>query len=101
GTGMPEPQDELNQIYDIDPICDISCGARHLVMLAKCKTKLYVSGDNQLGQLGLKGTAQKRMATIVTLPFKKGESVRAVACGAAHTLVLLSSGMILSFGDNS
>lgn len=86
---MPETKDELNQIYDLDPICDISCGARHLVMLTSCKKKVYVCGDNQLSQLGIPNLNEvtvKRTATHLPLQLRDDELVKAIACGAAHTL---------------
>ena len=99
GTGDRDDREDLNQIFELDPVRQIGCGAKHLVMLSCCNTKMYVCGSNDMGQLGLNCTL-KTVPAVLKVPIKSGETIRAVACGYAHTLVLLSNGMILGFGDN-
>lgn len=101
GLGGPADNTDINQIYEIDKISEISCGANHLVLLSVNRKTVYVCGDNQFGQLGLSQEQIKvNRATSIALCFKPGESIKSIGCGAAHTLLLLTTGMIYAFGDN-
>ena len=91
----------INQICDIDKVCEISCGANHLAMLSIDHTKIYFCGDNRFGQLGVSTNVLKvDKPILLELPLKLNEIIKSISCGENHTLVLMSSGMIYSFGDN-
>ncbi|CAK9039718.1 Probable E3 ubiquitin-protein ligase HERC3 (HECT domain and RCC1-like domain-containing protein 3) (HECT-type E3 ubiquitin transferase HERC3), partial [Durusdinium trenchii] len=78
----------------------VSGGGSHSAILAG-KGKLFMCGDNRVGQLGLP-RAQLEQATLfqeVTQLSCCG--VRLVECGSKHTLCLTFDGLVVGFGANS
>lgn len=59
-------------------------------------TYLYAFGDNSYGQLGLGDTVQRDSPTNVTYV----SGIIQVSTFSTHTLVLITNGSVLSFGNN-
>ncbi|MCJ8730258.1 hypothetical protein PDJAM_G00182160 [Pangasius djambal] len=75
-------------------VSSISCGAAHTAVLTKAG-KVYTFGEGAHGQLGHNSTNNE------LLP-KKVEGIdgpaKQVTCGSHHTLVLMPSGILFTFG---
>lgn len=82
------------------PVSRISMGLRHTAIVTN-EHQLFVAGDNSQGQLGLASTKiqMAQYPTLVTCLAK--QHVLDVACGNAHTIVLLTNQEVLGFGLNS
>lgn len=74
----------------------VSTGTRHSCFVSS-SGDVFVSGDNQFGQLGLKGLPKSTVPRRVPL---EGIQVRSVACGAQHTIILCEDGSVLGTGSN-
>ena len=75
----------------------IACGYSHTaVILADGTVRTF--GRNQNAQLGLNDTTQRNTPVQV---FGISSSATAVACGDAHTTVLLADGTVRTFGRNT
>ncbi|KAK2852332.1 hypothetical protein Q7C36_007533 [Tachysurus vachellii] len=78
-------------------VSSISCGAAHTAVLTKVG-EVYTFGEGAHGQLGHNSTNNQ------LLP-KKVEAIDApakqVTCGSHHTLVLMPSGMLFTFGRDA
>ncbi|GAA6094634.1 probable E3 ubiquitin-protein ligase HERC6 isoform X2 [Tachysurus ichikawai] len=78
-------------------VSSISCGAAHTAVLTKVG-EVYTFGEGAHGQLGHNSTNNQ------LLP-KKVEGIDApakqVTCGSHHTLVLMPSGMLFTFGRDA
>ena len=57
--------------------------------------KLYGTGDNGNNQLGIGITTLQQMIN------QTGKTVKSVACGNSHTIVLMTDGTVYGTGDNS
>jgi alpha-tubulin suppressor-like RCC1 family protein len=79
-------------------------------MALTAKGKLYSWGNNKNGQLG-QGDAPEEVAKpacvllcgsgVVDQQFSYMPRIKEVACGAAHTLILTTHGVVMACGDNS
>jgi alpha-tubulin suppressor-like RCC1 family protein len=74
----------------------VSCGQAHTLAL-KSNGTLWAWGDNDNGQLGLGGTAERNSPTQV----EPGSTWKAVSCGQDFTLAIKSNGTLWAWGDNS
>uniref|UniRef100_A0A2K6FEP6 Protein RCC2 n=1 Tax=Propithecus coquereli TaxID=379532 RepID=A0A2K6FEP6_PROCO len=97
-------------MYNGQPITKMACGAE-FSMIMDCKGNLYSFGCPEYGQLGhnsdgkfIAGLVPRRVAIFIEKT-KDGQIlpvpnvvVRAVACGANHTLVLDSQKRVFSWG---
>ena len=73
-----------------------SSGPRHVVW-ATDSGRVYAMGEGSKGQLGTGTTARETDPTVV---LEEMGPVSSVACGDAHSMVLFSSGDLVSFGDS-
>ena len=62
--------------------------------------KVYASGDNTHGQLGIRGIANSNFFQPVS-GIPPLDKVVAISAGAAHSLVLLENGQVYASGDNT
>jgi hypothetical protein len=76
----------------------IACGDQHTVILLANGTVMTI-GRNNNGQLGINVTAGTRMTPVQV--FGISSSAVAIACGGAHTAVLLADGTVRMFGNNT
>ncbi len=74
-----------------------ACGLHHTVFLTG-DGKIFVCGNNENGQLGLKDTRSRYSPTL--LEECKDRFFTDVACGYYHTLVLTDHGETFAFGRN-
>lgn len=89
---IPRVLDELRGMR----IADIACGTGHTLVVSEA-ADVYAWGWNSKGQCGLPD-APEAVCTPTMLGSLLGHSVRAVACGAAHSLAVTSRGEVLSWG---
>ena len=75
-----------------------ACGFYHTLILSK-DGSLWVCGRNKDGQLGL-GHNLLRMPTLQRMPLPPRAAVRAMACGQAHTCVIMADGTLWGCGSN-
>ena len=83
------------KMLKVSNVIQISGGDNHLVMLL-ADSSVWVTGYNQLGQLGLGNTTTK-----ITIPQRMLESgAKEIATGANHTIVLKTDGTVWATGHN-
>ncbi|KPP58255.1 hypothetical protein Z043_123936, partial [Scleropages formosus] len=76
-------------------ISSISCGEAHTAVLTQ-DGSVFTFGEGSYGQLGHNSTANElRPRRVESL---EGQAAQ-IACGSHHTLVLMSSGLLLAFGS--
>ena len=77
----------------------ISCGSNHTIVLMTDGT-IWGTGRNVEGQLGiaLNDTTTRTILTEMTIP--SGKTAKYIACGEAHTIVLMTDGTIYGTGYN-
>ena len=81
------------------PVKDFSCGLGHALFLL-VSGAVYSWGNGGNGRLGLGDLQDRAKATLITaLP--ADEIVTAVQCGASHSMVLMASGDVYSWGKNT
>lgn len=81
----------------------VSCGHDHTAALS-ASGEVYTWGSNEEGQLGHKpkrGAEGGYMCvpTLLKSPAGKRESIKEVACGTRHTIVVDTRGVAWSFGE--
>jgi len=87
--------------YTQDNAIAVSCGGSHTAILLDTG-KVVTFGDNRGGQLGNGSTGKEPIPVGVssgggyTL-----DNAIAVSCGSNHTAILLDTGKVVTFGDNS
>jgi alpha-tubulin suppressor-like RCC1 family protein len=79
-------------------IIDIAAGYKHSLVLSS-DSKVYATGYNNKGQLGLGNNDNENNFTEVTLP--TSANIIAIAAGDYHSLVLTSDGKVYATGSNS
>ncbi|KAL9658310.1 hypothetical protein ABK040_015630 [Willaertia magna] len=83
-------------LLDDDSIDKVSCGWGFTMILTK-KGKLYSTGYNYHGQLGLGDNFERDRFELID--FK--ESVKKVATGASHSIILTRNGSVYGCGHNN
>ncbi|KAH3745389.1 regulator of chromosome condensation RCC1 [Pelomyxa schiedti] len=78
-------------------VTTIACGANHTMALLDTGD-VYSWGDNCQGQLGLNDFTNRRDPNELTL--FHGKKTVAIACGWVHTVSVLESGAVFSWGHN-
>ena len=90
----------FNAGYDGTNAVSISCGAYHTAILLKTG-KVVTFGFNDNGQLGNGIDASSNIPVDVSFTAGyDGTNAVKVACGQFHTALLLSSGKVVTFGNN-
>ena len=77
----------------------IGCGQYH-TMIATYSGHAYGFGKNDYGQLGLVSTECQRRPVLLDSPIFEDGNVLKFCCGYYHTLCLLESSHVFSFGRN-
>ncbi|MDR2639706.1 MAG: hypothetical protein LBC09_07725, partial [Helicobacteraceae bacterium] len=75
----------------------IAAGREHSIFVAS-DGKVYATGDNRFGQLGLGHTRNRDRFTEASS--LKGKKIIAIAAGAVHTFALNSDGKVYAAGDS-
>ena len=81
------------------PARSIGCGQYH-TMIATYSGHAYGFGKNDYGQLGLVSTECQRRPILLDSPIFEDGNVLKFRCGYYHTLCLLESSHVFSFGRN-
>lgn len=64
------------------------------------RSNIFVWGDNSHGQLSIdEQTANVQDPIAITL--SQVSSIKSVACGRSHTLIVNDAGLVFAMGDNS
>ncbi len=80
------------------PVVRISCGADHAVFLTS-SGKVYSTGANSSGQLGLGNYTNVNVPTLVTSVIGS-LNIIAISCGRDHTMFLTDGGTVYATGAN-
>jgi mitogen-activated protein kinase kinase kinase 9 len=80
-----------------EPPVTVSAGENHTAIITQ-KLKLYVSGANNFGQLGIEDLPGTNKPTLV--PSLSYHEIVHVACGSDHTFALTSKGEVYAWGSN-
>ena len=85
---------------ELSNIEQISCGEAHTMVITTQK-KIYTWGDDSIGQLGL-GCLPNISSSPRKLKFEPFEKfgIKTIACGGRHTIALVETGEIYSWGSN-
>jgi alpha-tubulin suppressor-like RCC1 family protein/tRNA A-37 threonylcarbamoyl transferase component Bud32 len=87
----------LNQYLNNEFVIDISCGARHSLVLTNCG-EVYVWGENRFRQVD-NGCNNKQLRPIKVKGFNN-ERVVMISCGWCHSMALTECGHVYSWGYN-
>lgn len=90
---VPKLISTLNSVV----IIKAACGLHHSVFLTN-DGKVYSTGFNENGQLGIGNNLQKNKPVLIKS--LEEEKVVDIACGYYHTLAKLENGDVCSFGRN-
>jgi alpha-tubulin suppressor-like RCC1 family protein len=77
-------------------IIQLCCGFSHSGFVNE-KQRLFMSGSNDYGQLGIDNSLQD-LSTFTAVP-SINEPIQKVACGYYHSMALLENGDLLSWGS--
>ncbi len=77
----------------------LSSGAQHSGVVTS-EGELFVSGSYLHGKLGIEGLTKVNITTFQPVPGLQGMKVRQVECGDYHTLCLLDSGDVYTWGGS-
>ena len=77
----------------------ISGGAFHVAVLAD--KKIYISGKNKSGQLGLGDKLGRRKFTLVSADVLQNVIITGVDCGLEHTVCVSEDGRMFGWGNNT
>jgi ubiquitin-protein ligase E3 A/E3 ubiquitin-protein ligase HERC4 len=87
----------LGESLEREHVLRVACGAAHLLALTRSGA-VFAVGDGTSGQLGKGDRERRRIITPVTQ--LSGVSVRSMAAGARHSLILTADGDVLVSGAN-
>jgi alpha-tubulin suppressor-like RCC1 family protein len=81
-------------------VTEFACGLKHSLCLTN-QGRVFVSGSNEMGQLGLNQSDDLDSFTLLTIPeLFVNEVVVQVKAGYQHSVVFTSSGRIFTWGGN-
>jgi alpha-tubulin suppressor-like RCC1 family protein len=80
-------------------VINIACGSIHTIILLDDGT-VYGCGDNEYGQLGDGNSGFGNYSDTLVQMILYGEKAINIACGSAHTIVLLNNGYVYACGNN-
>lgn len=92
--------DTTNSTEMTDTITKIMCGD-HYTMFLTSTNKLFGTGDNNDGELGLNNTSnQYNFTEVVIKELNDGENIINLDAGRRHTLLVTNQGRVFGTGDN-
>jgi alpha-tubulin suppressor-like RCC1 family protein len=97
GLGDYKQRDAPTELKFSEKIIDIAAGDSHSLVLTT-SGKLYIWGNNNLGQLGLGDSGLNTERTIPTLV--KIPPLKTIAAGHSHTLAFTIKCKLYGWGDN-
>lgn len=87
-----------NLSFDII-ITQVTCGAEHTLILSQ-KKELFSIGSNKFGQLGLNDRHLDFSTTPLLIQNSAQMSIKKIASGGYHNLILTENGDIQAWGSN-
>eukprot|EP00796_Vickermania_ingenoplastis_P005174 gene5174-3721_t len=81
-------------------ICSVACGLHHTLLMSAKRNSVYACGRGHCGQLSGKRTVPV-MASFRIIRLLFGLPIRSITAAGHHSFVLLSTGKLLAFGENS
>lgn len=81
-------------------ICAVACGLHHTLLMSAKRNSVYACGRGHCGQLSGKRNIPV-LATFRVIRLLFGLPIRSIAAAGHHSFVLLSTGKLLAFGENS
>lgn len=81
-------------------ICAVACGSHHSLLLSAARNAVYACGRGHCGQLG-GSRSVPMMATFRSIRLLFGLPVKSILAAGDHSFVLLATGKLLAFGENS
>jgi alpha-tubulin suppressor-like RCC1 family protein len=97
-----------NNVYDVFTLVSslegkkikaIAAGVEHTLALDS-EGKVYATGNNAVGQLGLGDSGYKYLDVFTLVPSLAGKKIKAIAAGGGHSLALDSEGRVYATGHN-
>ena len=86
-------------VWEKEPVKQMALGNEHTLILTS-NNKLYVSGNNQYGQLGLGDNEKRSTLTEVSSDYYNNKTIKQIAAGVNHSLILTEDGEVYAFGRN-
>jgi len=94
---------ELEKVYLPQPTINkpikVFTFYEHTFVLA-VNNKLYATGNNSYGQLGLGNNSNKFVFTEINNSFLSSSTISNISCGKNHSIILTNDGKIFSTGSN-
>ena len=98
---QPQKLTELDEYLDGKGGIELRCGGYHTAVLVENREKLLTFGQNCFGQLGLGHMEDRYSPEEVKLPSGVTGSIKMLACGGGHTVIVTESRQVLAFGRNN
>jgi alpha-tubulin suppressor-like RCC1 family protein len=98
---QPQKLTELDEYLEDKAGIELRCGGYHTAVLVENREKLLTFGQNCFGQLGLGHMDDRYSPEEVQLPPGVTGSIKMLACGGGHTVVVTESRQVLAFGRNN
>ncbi len=89
-----------SETFSNQEIKDIAAGEKQSYFTTKSST-VFAYGDNYFGELGFKDTEYRRSPEVIPLTNFGNQSIKQVATGHAHSIVLAENGRVFACGDNN
>ncbi|KAL0246221.1 hypothetical protein GEMRC1_007434 [Eukaryota sp. GEM-RC1] len=100
-SGIRSEEIPIVMIDDNDHVIDVVCGGSHSLVLT-WKKKVYVTGKNNFGQLGLNHCRDCHSFVPIPLSdYSITDEVTSIAAGDCHSFLITSGGHVFGFGNNS
>ncbi|KAL0246887.1 hypothetical protein GEMRC1_008093 [Eukaryota sp. GEM-RC1] len=100
-SGIRSEEIPIVMIDDNDHVTDVVCGGSHSLVLT-WKKKVYVTGKNNFGQLGLNHCRDcSSFVPIHLSDYSITDEVISIAAGDCHSFLITSGGHVFGFGNNS
>ncbi|XP_068194613.1 serine/threonine-protein kinase Nek9 isoform X1 [Antennarius striatus] len=95
--GMEIYEPVLLEFFEERPVCEVSCGDNHVVVLTQ-SGGIYSWGCGEYGRLGLE--CEDDFASPMQVEVPKGATISSVSCGSDGTFFLTEAGKVLACGNN-
>ncbi|XP_056151594.1 serine/threonine-protein kinase Nek9 [Lampris incognitus] len=95
--GMEVLEPVLLEFFEERPVCQVSCGDNHVVVLTQ-NGDIYSWGCGEHGRLGL--DCEDDFSSPMQVEIPKGATISSVSCGSDGTFFLTEAGKVLACGNN-
>jgi len=76
----------------------VTCGERHTILCDRTRRKIYMTGDNEKGQLGLGDTNPRVVPERIMKGLPDNVVIKRASGGGTHTALVTKSGDLYTFG---